>query len=68
MRNLFYKTNWPAELLNRFSITESDFAKKINRPRQSVSQWKQGTRPSIPAIIDICNAFNLKPDFFFEDS
>ena len=52
----------------RFSLSDIEFARKINRPRQSVSCWKSGTRPSVPAILDICNAFNLTPDFFFKQT
>jgi transcriptional regulator with XRE-family HTH domain len=60
-----FRATWVDDLLAEHGLSPLEFAQRIGKPRQSVVQWQSGTKPTVPAMLAVMNAFGVDPGYFF---
>ncbi|MGF3141288.1 helix-turn-helix transcriptional regulator [Facklamia sp. P13064] len=57
------------ELRDRYNMTQSELAKRLNTTQQSIGRWEVGkTEPSIEVIKEIATIFNVSVDYLLGHS
>jgi transcriptional regulator with XRE-family HTH domain len=48
-------------------LSQEEMAEKLGKKKQQISIWENGVnKPTIDNLLEICNAFDVAPDFFFD--
>ena len=55
------------KIRKKHKLTVYGFGKRLGgRPNYVVNGWEDGTiTPTIPSIVQMCEEFNLEPNYFF---
>lgn len=49
-------------------LSQEEMAEKLGKKKQQVSIWENGVnKPTIDNLLEICNAFDVAPEFFFDN-
>lgn len=48
-------------------LSQEEMAEKLGKKKQQISIWENGVnKPSIDNLLEICNVFDVSPEFFFD--
>lgn len=48
-------------------LSQEEMAEKLGKKKQQVSIWENGVnKPTIDNLLEICNTFDVAPEFFFD--
>lgn len=48
-------------------LSQEEMAEKLGKKKQQISIWENGVnKPTIDNLLEICNTFDVAPEFFFD--
>lgn len=56
-----------AALRDGLGLSQDEMAEKLGKKKQQISIWENGVnKPTIDNLLEICNVFDVAPEFFFD--